>query len=402
MKIGLVCPYTLNHGGVQEHVRALYKNFTACGHDVRIIAPRQGRESPKKDVIFIGRGFYAATPSTGCHLTLGLHYAPVVEEVLEHEKFDILHFHEPMVPTISWFLLTYSKSLNIVTFHRAQKFSEEEISLYNFFKPFLIPLVVRKFHGRIAVSQAAEEFALKHFPGKYAIIPNGVDLARFRPQGKKLKRFDDEKINILFVGRLEQRKGLTFLLQALADVRNERLRLIVVGDGPLRKDCERFAEKKGLDVFFEGEVSDTDLPSYYRSADIFCSPAIHGESFGIVLLEAMASGLPIVAFANIGYKELLADYPLKKLLPAPKDVEGLAHALNLLAKDKKLREKLGLWGRKKAQRYSWKKVSREVLDYYQKVRAQKKEKNGVISTTIRATHLPRFVKDLAAAVIEPY
>lgn len=376
MKIGLVSPYTLNYGGVQEHVRYLYENFTARGHDVRVIAPRLGREEPKKDVIFIGRGFYMGSAmGTGSYITLGFHYGPVVEEVLEREKFEVLHFHEPMVPTISWFLLAYSRSVNIITCHHTQKFSEEEAALYAFLKPFY-PLFAKKIHGRIAVSETAKEFALRYFPGEYAIIPNGVDLSRFTPRGKKMEIFSDEKINLLFVGRIEPRKGLIYLLRALSEIKDDRLHLTVVGEGPVREDCERFVQRKKMEnVFFAGEVSGKDLPLYYRTADIFCSPAFRGESFGIVLLEAMASALPLIAFANPGYKELLANYPSPKLLPKPKDVEGLAQAIRILAKDKKLREKLGLWGQEKAKRYSWKKVAREVLQSYQEVLAKmKKEK----------------------------
>lgn len=404
MKIGLVSPYTLTYGGVQEHVRALYQNFTSRGHDVRIIAPRLGRENPQKDVIFIGRAFYSEnTTGTGSYHTLGFHYGPIVEEVLEREKFDVLHFHEPMLPTISWFLLTYSKSLNIITAHRAQKFSPEEKALYRFLKPLLLPLLAKKVHGRIAVSQAAYKFTRRYLPGECTIIPNGVDPTRFCPRGKRLPQFQDGKINILYVGRLEPRKGLIYLLRTLLLLGDDRLRLIIVGDGPLKKEYQRFIQKKRLaNIFFAGEVAAQNLPSYYRSADIFCSPAPHGESFGIVLLEAMASGLPVVAFANLGYRELLSDYPSKKLIPLPKDVEGLARALKILAKDKNLRKKLGLWGREKAKKYSWKKISGEVLDYYREIQSHHRRGNGLISTTIKATSLPRFIKDLAIALIEPY
>lgn len=406
MKIGLVCPYVLNVGGVQEHVRALYENLTKKGHQVRILAPHLFGEKPKKDVIFLGRGFYTDnTAGTGSHLTLGLHYGPVVEEILQKEKFDILHFHEPIVPTISWFLLAYSQSINIVTYHRAQKFSPEETSLFRFLKPVGV-LLTRRVHGRIAVSQTAKEFASKLFPGQYSIIPNGVDISRFRPTGEKLKRFQDKKTNILFVGRLEGRKGLMYLLRAFSQLKNQNSRLIVVGDGPMKEGYKKFVrQKKLVNVDFEGEVSANDLPFYYRTADIFCSPAPHGESFGIVLLEAMASGLPLVAFANPGYKELLFDYPAKRLLPKPKDVEGLTRALKLLVKDKELQEKLGHWGREKAKQYSWKKVSGEILNFYRETLAKNKRKNGFLSETLKAASLPlpRFLKDfLANEVLGPY
>lgn len=406
MKIGLVCPYALNYGGVQEHVRALYKNFIQRDHEVRILAPQAFGEEPKKDVIFLGRGFYTdSTTGTGSHLTIGLHYGPLVDEVLRREKFDILHFHEPMVPTISWFLLAYSQSINIITCHRAQKFSEEEASLYRFFKPVSL-LLARRIHGRIAVSQTAKKFALKLFPGQYSIIPNGIDISRFRPTGEKLKKFNDGKINILFVGRLELRKGLVYLLRAFSLLNDNRLRLIVVGDGPMREECEKFAQKKKLEnVSFEGEISEEKLPLYYRSTDIFCSPAPHGESFGIVLLEAMASGRPVVAFANAGYRELLKNYPSQRLLAKPKDVEELAKAIKTLVQDKDLRLELGHWGREKAKSYSWNKVSQEIIRFYRETLARHKRKNGILSEALKATPLPipRFLKDfLANDIIGPY
>lgn len=406
MKIGLVCPYVLNIGGVQEHVRALYENFTRRGHQVRILAPHLFGEKPKKDVIFLGRGFYTDnTAGTGSHLTLGLHYGPIVEEILQKEKFDILHFHEAMVPTISWFLLTYSQSINIATFHRAQKFSQDEASLYRFFKPVGM-LLARRVHGYVAVSKTANKFSSVLFPGKCTIIPNGVDIFRFQPRGRKIKKFTDGKINILFVGRLEGRKGLMYLLRAFSQLETQNSRLVVVGDGPMRSEYEKFVKRRKIDhVSFEGEVSAADLPLYYRTADIFCSPAPYGESFGIVLLEAMASGLPLVAFANPGYKELLYDYPNRKLLPKPKDIDGLVFALKLLAQDQNLRRELGHFGREKAKEYAWKKVSGEILNFYRETLAKNKRRNGFLSQTLKSAPipLPRFIKEfLANDVIGPY
>ncbi len=227
-----------------------------------------------------------------------------------------------------------------------------------------------KLNGRIAVSQPALDFISRYFPGDYTIIPNGIELERFATPAKPIEEFRDGKINILFVGRLEKRKGFGHLLQAFRYVKKENpnTRLIVVGPpGWSRWKYELLVKIYNLkDVAFVGYVSAEDLPRYYHTADVFCAPATGSESFGIVLLEAMAASKPIVA-SNIGGYASVISRDIDGLLVNPRDAKTLAGALDLLINDQPLRERLGAHGRLKAEEYGWDKIAHRVMDYYERV-----------------------------------
>jgi phosphatidylinositol alpha-mannosyltransferase len=214
------------------------------------------------------------------------------------------------------------------------------------------------------------EFANNYFPGYYNIIPNGVDIDLFSPNVLPIEKFCDGKLNILFVSRLEKRKGLNYLLGAFNQVKQEipNSRLIIVGPGTrLRRRYEREVRRSGLkDVIFTGLVSYEELPRYYKTADIFCAPATGRESFGLILLEAMAAGKPIVASNIEGYASVLA-HNVDGLLVPPADKEMLARALLSLSTDEALRREMGARGRAKALDYSWERVARNVLNYYMRV-----------------------------------
>ncbi len=196
---------------------------------------------------------------------------------------------------------------------------------------------------------------LRHFPGPVEILPNGVSLERFRPGLPRLERFDDEIPNILFVGRHDPRKGLPELMDACDALARDQVpfRLIVVGDGSLRRRIERMAggALSGR-VHFEGRVSNDRLPRYYASADLFCSPARGGESFGIVLLEAMASGVPIVATDLPGYRTVLTPGEEGLMVPT-RDPQALAQALRTLLGRPDQRRAMGVRGIATAQRFAW-------------------------------------------------
>ena len=197
------------------------------------------------------------------------------------------------------------------------------------------------------------------YKGPKIVIPNGVDLTEFNPQVPKIKKFQDDKINILFTGRIEERKGLIYLLEAYKSLPQSNLRLIIVGEGNLKEDCELWAKENNLEnVHFEGQSSQKKLPSYFATADIFVSPAIHGESFGIVLVEAMASGTPVIAFANQGYKSLLKGTKSEDFLVPPKNHKLLAEKIKMLVENKALRQKMSKSGIEEAQKYSWEKIYR--------------------------------------------
>jgi phosphatidylinositol alpha-mannosyltransferase len=217
------------------------------------------------------------------------------------------------------------------------------------------------------------EFASRHFPGYYNIIPNGVDVGHFSPDVPPVEEFCDGKLNILFVSRLEKRKGLNYLLGAFNQVKREipNSRLIIAGPGTrLRRKYEREVKRSGLkDVVFTGLVPYEELPRYYKTADIFCAPAIGRESFGIILLEALAVGKPVVASNIEGYASVLA-HNVDGLLVPPGDKEMLARSLLSLLTDESLRREMGARGRVKALEYSWERVAQDVLNYYIRVLSQ--------------------------------
>ena len=226
---------------------------------------------------------------------------------------------------------------------------------------------LRKLDGKIAVLTAAMGFANKYARGHYNIIPNGVDLGLFSPDVSLISEFCDGKLNILFVGRLEEQKGVSYLIKAYRRVRQAvpDSRLIIVGPGMrLRGKYEQEVRRSGLkDVVFVGGQPQSELPRYYKTATVFCAPATGLESFGIVLLEAMAVGKPIVATNIEGYNSVLAD-GVEGLLVPPRDEEVLARALVSLLTDEPLRQQMGARARLKAMEYSWEHIAQRVLNYY--------------------------------------
>jgi phosphatidylinositol alpha-mannosyltransferase len=366
VKIGLVSPYDYSSpSGVVNHIAYLSHNFIQWGHKVKIIAPCPKGESRyfEEEVTPIGKPLPVPFGGAIARVPISPWLPAQIGEILAKEEFDILHLHEPFAPMVCLSALLKSESINVGTFHACLS------------KPrtyWLGKLILRrwlsKLHGKIAVSKPALEYVNRHLPGDYRIIPNGIDTEHFRSDGPARNEFADGKINILFVGRLERRKGLGYLLNACAKVKRSfpNFRLIVVGPGTvLRLRYEKLVENMELtdNVVFVGFVPSDELPSYYRSADIFCAPATGGESFGIVLLEAMACGKPVVATSIQGYASVLA-HDEEGLLVPPQNAESLAQALLALLHDKSLRLQMGSKGRIKAEKYSWPNIAQQVMDYY--------------------------------------
>jgi phosphatidyl-myo-inositol alpha-mannosyltransferase len=380
MKIALVSPYDYSHpGGVVNHIRALDIEFTRRGHDVRMIAPAS---EPVNDADgrFIRIGTPVPVPVSGSigRISLSVHLAPRIKETLEKEKFDIIHLHEPFCPMLCSAMLRFSHSVNVGTFHAAKGRPG-----YDWGKPittYLLKRRNRKLHGRIAVSEVAEAFASRHVAGDYTIIPNGVSLERFNPDVLPLNKYQDGKLNILFVGRIEARKGLKYLIRAYARLKgnNPQIRLLIVGPGiRLRHKYEAMIAEKGIkDIVFVGPVTNEELPHYYATADIFCAPAIGRESFGMILLEAMASGRAVVASNIEGYNSVITN-GIEGLLVPPRDDIAIAQALQNLVSDATLRKKLGARGMVTACRYDWSIVASQVLDYYEKVLTQNRSKQAL-------------------------
>jgi phosphatidylinositol alpha-mannosyltransferase len=377
MKIALVVPYDLAYpGGVASHVANLYHQLVIMGHDVRVIGPASKAVSVfGSKFIPIGKPRPFPASDSISRVPISLNLGGEIKAVLAAEKFDIVHLHEPFVPMLCSAVLRFSDAVNIGTFHAA-----EGAPGYNFAWPFgrmILKRRRRKLHGRIAVSLPAKKFASKYVPGDYAVIPNGVDLSHFPAQAAPMPPFDDGRPNILFLGRLEKRKGLDYLLDAYSQLKTEmpEARLLVVGGGTrLRKGYERWIERQGVqDVVFAGRVSDADRARYFRTATVYCSPATGQESFGVVLIEAMAAGVPIVASNIEGYAGVLTQGQEGLLVP-PRDARKLAQALMTVLRDKGMQRQMRERGLTTAKAYSWDKVAQRVVNYYQLVLERRQER----------------------------
>jgi len=364
VKIAMVSPYDFTWpGGVTAHVTQLARELGRSGHEVQVLAPHSpSRESQDADLhVPLGRSVPLPSGGSIARVSLSWWLYPKVRALLRKEQFDIIHLHEPMAPILPLCVLEFSDSVNVGTFHA----SYARQHLYRITHP-IIKRWQQRLHGNIAVSPAARRYVNNAFPGDYEIIPNGIDFKHFSTDVAPMPQYQDGKINILFVGRLEKRKGLRYLLEAYGKLKWDlpNIRLIVVGPGNPDKESYRVMSSQNLqDVEFVGLVSYDDLPRYYASADIFCSPATGAESFGIVLLEAMSAGKPVVASDIEGFRGVMTHGEQGLLVPK-KDSNALAEALGMLARDPELRRKLGGNGNRLAKEYRWEVVAGRVEAYY--------------------------------------
>ncbi|HEY2436690.1 MAG TPA: glycosyltransferase family 4 protein [Solirubrobacteraceae bacterium] len=369
MRVGLVSPYDFaSPGGVNDHVRHLAVRLQDLGHETRIFAP-----SSRADVDFNSARFYRiGTPiaipvnDSVARITLSFHLANRVAAIIEEERFDVLHFHEPLMPALPMTMLRLSTTANVGTFHA---FARSNVGYY-YGRPLLHPYLAH-LHRGIAVSEPARAFVNRYFPEyPLRVIPNGIDVGVYRPGLAPIRHLRDDRLNILFVGRLEKRKGLGDLLRAYRAMRPRvpNSRLIIVGDGPLRGRVESYVTRHRMpDVVLAGYVPESVKPRYYNTADIFCAPATGAESFGIVLLEALATGLPVVATEVPGYMSVL-EPGRDSVAVQPKNWRELAASLVILARDPELRRRMSDYALQKARRYSWDRVATDVVDVYQEAR----------------------------------
>ena len=365
MKIGLVSPYDLAYpGGVANHITHLAKQFTEWGHDVKIVGPTSNPSEALSNGLYVPMGRPVPFPSGGsiARISFSLWLEPRIKSLLRQESFDVIHIHEPLSSFLPLCILYLSRSVNVGTFH-AFRGSTKVYGVSKFF----LTRWFKKLHGRIAVSRPAMQFVSRHFPGDYRIIPNGIDVDHFAADLPPVSPWDDGMINILFVGRLEKRKGLKYLISAFKDLKWDwpNLRLIVVGPGNLDDDSQRILSARNVeDVVFVGNVPYSELPRYYRTAHVFCAPNTGRESFGIVLGEAMAAGKPIVATDIDGFRTVMTDGQ-EGLLVKPQSTEQLASALATLIQDPDLRAKMGRKGRHRVEEFRWSRVAGQVMEYYE-------------------------------------
>ena len=367
MRILIVSDIFYPHtGGVSEHMLYLWKNLRALGHDVKVLAPSFGTDEPYTDehIYRMGRALNIPMNRSFSVITLGFSIPWQMRRLLDRERFDIIHIHGPVAPVLPYFALKYSQSKNFATFHSAYR----ESLGYMMWEPVL-EQYFRRIHGLIAVSEVARDSMSRYFPGDYRIIPNGVDPQRFSPDVTPVKELTDYPQTVLFVGRFEPRKGLRYLLRAFPRVIKEfpEAKLVIVGKGFLEAYYRRYIQEHVKDnVVFKGYVNPEELPRYYVSCDIYCTPATGAESFGIVLLEAMASGRPIVASDIPGYRRVLDDNEQGLFFRAC-DPDDCAEKIITLLKDKEARARMGKNGRTKALLYDWHIITENVARFYDEV-----------------------------------
>ena len=374
MRIALVTPYDYPYpGGVTEHIASLDRIFRRWGHEVWVLAAST-RDADELDhnVLKVGGGV-VPLPSSGsvARISLSPRIYRRVKTILREKEFDIIHLHEPMMPVLPLVVLRHSRSINVGTFHA---FRENGNPGYEYGRHLLQPFFDR-LDAKIAVSEVARDAVARYFPGDYTIVPNGIDYERFANGASPLPTYADGRPTILFLGRLEKRKGFQYLLEAFARVRMliPDARLLVAG-AYSKEDKEPFvlqARRDGIrGVQFIGYVPEDLKPQLFHSCDVCCAPSTGFESFGIVLLEAMAAGRPLVASNIPGYRCVMTD-GREGLLVEPGDPDALATALIRLLRDPELRARMGAQGKETARNFAWEKVAAQVFRLYQELLERK-------------------------------
>lgn len=383
MKIALVSPYDFTYpGGANEHIAHLAAEFRLLGHTVKVLAPAARHRQAPADPDFYRIGTPVPVHGNGstARITLSLMLSHRVKEILARERFDVIHLHEPLLPALPPTVLYHSEAWNVGTFHA---FAESSLA-YFYGRPFLQPFFER-LDRRIAVSQPAARFVGQYFGGEYEIIANGIDPSRYGVESgvEPLPAYQDGRPTILFVGRFnEERKGFRYLLRAFVLVRQQfpDARLLVVGRGDVRRYRDFLADKGVDGVEFVGYVENGMLSRYYVSCDLFCAPSTRSESFGLILLEAMASGRAVVASDIPGYASVV-EHGVDGWLIPPQDPTALALALVHLLADRERRTAIAAAGQHKARQFAWSQIAQRVLTVYR----ERSTAETVVSSTARVT-----------------
>jgi phosphatidylinositol alpha-mannosyltransferase len=367
MRIGVVCPYQWDvPGGVQYHVRDLAETLRGLGHHVEVLTPAEHEESlPAEHATWAGRAVPIPYNGSMASLQLGPVSATRVRRWLREGHFDVVHVHEPATPSVSLVVCMIASGPVVATYHAATVRSKWLATLGPLVRPWL-----ERISGRIAVSDFARRVQVEHLGGDAVIIPNGVHVAPFA-EGPTLpgtaRGVDGPTIG--FLGRYsEPRKGLPVLLAAMRTVVREHpgARLLVAGRGDPDALRDAVGEDLRSHVALLGEVSEADKAALLRSVDVFCAPNLLGESFGVVLIEAMAAGAPIVASDLDAFARVLEDGAAGVLVRRG-DSAALGRALSDLLADPGRRARLSAAGREVAATYDWQVVARKVLAVYETV-----------------------------------
>ena len=372
MKIAIVSQsYYPRFGGVTEHVHHTALELRRRGHEVRIITSRFRGTSPESEFLHqIGYNILVPFNRAFVDFTVGFTLKQELRDLFAKHDFDVVHTHCPFAPSLPVLAILAAHGPQVGTFH----FTGGVGVLQDVFRG-LLTQVAEKLDARIAVSPTAAMTARAVVPGEYRVIPNGVDIERFAPTNTAFDEWrDPDKVNLLFVGRLDPRKGVHLMIEAMTEVvarTQGRARLLVIGDSYLRTRFEASVPNAVKDhVWFLGHVPREDLPRWYRTGDIFVSPASGNESFGIVLLEAMASGCPVVASDIPGYRSVVQP-DLNGLMFEPGNVAALAEMLVKLVNDPERRHLLSARGRARALEFAWPRVTDQIEALYREVIARR-------------------------------
>jgi phosphatidylinositol alpha-mannosyltransferase len=383
MKIAQVCPYDMDRpGGVQAHIRDLGTALMEMGHEVTILAPLVGEpvaRSGGPQVVRLGRARKIGFGGTAYEISIALGAEKKrLGTIVEQGGFDVMHYHTMWTPLLPFQVFRRSRAANVATFHDTPAPTFEGRLLAHLFRA-ISERLLPKLDGVITPSEAPLAHLAKVGPPVH-ILPPSTDLSRFAAARlSKRARFDDGRINILFLGRLETRKGAALLLDAYRRLITDELpvRLIIAGKGEKENALREFGAAHALpNLEFIGGFFDDEAPQLYADCDIFCAPAPYGESFGIVIAEAMASGKPVVAAANAGYRTLLTGEGARFLTP-PGDVDALTDGLRALVNDADLRAKLGEWGRRNAMNYDARSVAPKFVAVYEEAIARFKARKAI-------------------------
>ncbi|MFC8721134.1 glycosyltransferase family 4 protein [Kitasatospora sp. NPDC057198] len=369
MRIGVVCPYDWDvPGGVQFHIRDLAEHLIRLGHEVSVLAPAEDEEALPPYVVSAGRAVAVPYNGSVARLSFGILSAARVRRWLREGRFDVLHVHEPNSPSLSMLAAWAATGPMVGTFHTSNPRSRAMIAASPILQPGL-----EKMSGRIAVSEYARRTLVEHLGGDAVVIPNGVDV-RFFADAEPEPKWQGGAAGggpgtIGFIGRInEPRKGLPTLLAALPRILAERpgVRLLVAGKGDEEEAVEGLAPEVRARVEFLGMVSDRDKARLLRSVDLYVAPNTGGESFGIILVEAMSAGAPVLASDLDAFRQVLDGGAAGELFPV-EDADALAaSALKLLGSPERLAA-LREAASRHVRRFDWETVGAEVLSVYETV-----------------------------------
>jgi phosphatidylinositol alpha-mannosyltransferase len=350
VRIGIVCPYSFDvPGGVQFHVRDLAEHLLSTGHDVSVLAPADEDTPVPPYVVTAGRAVPVPYNGAVARLTFGPLSAARVRRWLAAGEFEVLHVHEPATPSLSLLACWAASGPIVGTFHTASLRSRAMQAAY----PILYP-VMEKISGRIAVSEEARRTLVEHLGGDAVVVPNGIYVDRFTAASPRAE-WRGQAGTVGFVGRLDEpRKGLPVLLRAFESVVAARpgTRLLVAGRGDEAEAAARLPDGVRDAVTFLGQIDDADKAALLRTVDAYVAPNLGGESFGIVLIEAMAAGAPVIASEIEAFSRVLDGGRAGVLVPVD-DAAALTRAILTVLADPERRRLLSAAGAQRAQRYDW-------------------------------------------------